>query len=77
MNMTKKQIKEKAQDELLNCLQTLSFIESQETARKLNQMGHNSTDITESEALEIADQMRIQAKRIAKLFNYHKYEIMD
>jgi hypothetical protein len=75
--LSKKQIKEKAQDELLNCLQTVPFIESEETGRRLNEMGHNSTDITESEAEQIAEEMRVQAKRIAKLFNWHKYELMD
>lgn len=73
--MNKKQIKEMAQDELLAQLSIVKFIEEQEKCRKLE----GATELTEEEANAVAEQMEIQAKRIAtQLFGYtNEYRLID
>ena len=85
--MNKKQIKEMAQDELLSQLSVVKFLEVQERCRKLDSTngvdvtGNRAklTELTEEEANAVAEQMGIQAKRIAtQLFGYtNEYRLLD
>jgi len=81
--MNKKQIKEMAQDELLSQLSMVKFLEDQERCRQLDGTSTGDraklTELTEEEANAVAEQMGIQAKRIAtQLFGYtNEYRLLD
>ena len=81
--MNKKQIKEMAQDEILAQLSMVRFLEDQEKCRQLDSTNTGETakltELTEEEANAVAEQIGIQAKRVAtQLFGYtNEYRLLD
>ena len=64
MSLTKKQIKERAQLELLHCLHINE-----------NVFGYVSNTYSEAEIEAICDEMQKQTTRIAKLFGWSQWEL--